>query len=434
MNFDEFRAASQRARVREEDKKAATTRNAAGTTSKSAVASSDAMDAELLRQRNRGIQKETSTDGSGGIASQPTATTTSPRSTQQSGTNNNGGPTKNKQSTTSKSSFGFGDFLEMLQMQALICGMIVLDTFFSLGELYLLKEKYYCKWTLSSSPSKTADITLTLLQSFTSFTVIFFAIELLTVVLVFRKSVFGHVGYLLDILIVSSQLYLELVMEFGKETRVLNVFRLWRSVRLFNAVVNIEKELHEKTKGALVAKDAELRKVKLSVQSLETNVLKEKEAKGAIEEMLLTYKEEVDTLNEALKIAAMDIAEVAQADDSDFDSEEGTISGPDEDDEDVSGGGSGSSSSGGGDKRRRMAGRSSELDDQDEADFVDASTSVFDGDKKRNRETLIKLVRRDAGGSSGGGGGGVASSASGSYSSRAPTFVIHEDGSFEQKK
>jgi hypothetical protein len=33
--------------------------------------------------------------------------------------------------------------------------------------------------------------------------------------------------------------------------------------------------------------------------------------------MLQSYKEEVDTLNEALKIAAMDIAEVGQADDDD---------------------------------------------------------------------------------------------------------------------
>jgi hypothetical protein len=37
--------------------------------------------------------------------------------------------------------------------------------------------------------------------------------------------------------------------------------------------------------------------------------------------MLQSYKEEVDTLNEALKIAAMDIAEVAEADDDLFDSD-----------------------------------------------------------------------------------------------------------------
>lgn len=34
-----------------------------------------------------------------------------------------------------------------------------------------------------------------------------------------------------------------------------------------------------------------------------------------LERMLVNYKEEVDTLNEALKIAAMDIAEVGQAED-----------------------------------------------------------------------------------------------------------------------
>jgi hypothetical protein len=150
--------------------------------------------------------------------------------------------------------------------------------------------------------------------------------------------------------------------------------------------------------------------------------LKEKESKDAIEEMLLTYKEEVDTLNEALKIAAMDIAEVAQADDEDFDSEEG------------------SSVREGGDEGDEVPPPATSEVDDDAADFVDAVSSVLDGDKRRNRETLMRLVRRDApagggGAASGGGGGsgGAGAGARGQTGQGGTTFVIHDDGTFERK-
>jgi len=51
----------------------------------------------------------------------------------------------------------------------------------------------------------------------------------------------------------------------------------------------------------------------MAAAKFEGELEQEKEARKAIEEMLQSYKEEVDTLNEALKIAAQDIAEVGQA-------------------------------------------------------------------------------------------------------------------------
>ena len=331
---------------------------------------------------------------------------------------------------TKTTSMGLGEFLEMIQMQSLMCGMIVLDTFVSFFEMYLIKEKL-----LRRTPATLLTWTpffeamLTFVQSFTSFTILFFGLEMFTVFLVFRLSFFGHIGYLFDMIIIFCQLYMELLGGFGKETRLLNIFRLWRTVRLFHAIVNLEKERHEKTKDVLSTRDGEIRRLKMNIQSLETDVLKEKEAKESVEEMLFTYKEEIDTLNEALKIAAMDIAEVAQADDGDFDSEEGTNSVDDVDEEDDDEAESGSRVH----RRKGDNAQGGELDDVGEHDFVDAAASVFDGDKKRNRETLLKLVRRDA--EDGIGSVSTASrSGSGMSSSRGQAFVIHEDGSFVQKK
>ena len=404
LNFDEFTAARQRAKSREAEEAAAKeAKKERLKATNSAVNASKDVEKELLSKIGK------------------------------SGAVNNATP-----KATKTSSMGLGEFLEMIQMQSLICGMIVLDTFVSFFEMYLIKEKLLRRTSatlLTWTPFMEAM--LTFVQSFTSFTILFFGLEMFTVFLVFRMSFFGHIGYLFDMMIVFSQLYMELLGGSGKETRLLNIFRLWRTVRLFHAVVNLEKIRHEKTKDALTTRDAEIRRLKMNIQSIETEVLKEKEAKESVEQMLFTYKEEIDTLNEALKIAAMDIAEVAQADDGDFDSEEGTnsVDGVEDEDDEEEEADRGRGS--GGDRiplRRKGDIQGSELDDIGEHDFVDAAASVFDGDKKRNRETLLKLVRRDAedgiGSVSTASKGGMSSASS----SRGQTFVIHEDGSFVQKK
>ena len=108
------------------------------------------------------------------------------------------------------------------------------------------------------------------------------------------------------------------------------------------------------------------------------------EARGAVEDMLQNYKEEVDTLNEALKIAAMDIAEVAEAEDDFFSS--------DEDDEATQG------------------------------KFAEEGSSVGgavgeERDASKNRDELYRLAMS-----------GTAAS-----TQKSSTFVIRDDGTFEHK-
>jgi hypothetical protein len=95
--------------------------------------------------------------------------------------------------------------------------------------------------------------------------------------------------------------------------------------------------------------------------------------------MLQNYKEEVDTLNEALKIAAMDIAEVAEAEDDFFSS----------DDEN--------------------------MDSSVQADGQD--TVGGERDPQKNKDELYRL----------------AMSGSAANNQKSTTFVIHDDGTFEHK-
>ena len=114
------------------------------------------------------------------------------------------------------------------------------------------------------------------------------------------------------------------------------------------------------------------------------------EARSAVEEMLQNYKEEVDTLNEALKIAAMDIAEVAEAEDDFFDS--------DEEEEEV----------------RTATG---ERFGREEEGGSTGGGIGEERDSDKNKEELYRLAMS-----------GTAAS-----SQKKSTFVVHYDGTFESK-
>jgi hypothetical protein len=108
--------------------------------------------------------------------------------------------------------------------------------------------------------------------------------------------------------------------------------------------------------------------------------------------MLQNYKEEVDTLNEALKIAAMDIAEVAEAEDDFFSS--------DEEDE--------------GSEVRTAAG--DKFAEDGEGSSVGGAVGT-ERDANKNKDELYRL----------------AMSGTEKTSQKKSTFVVHDDGTFESK-
>jgi hypothetical protein len=133
-----------------------------------------------------------------------------------------------------------------------------------------------------------------------------------------------------------------------------------------------------------------------------------------VEDMLQTYKDEVDTLNEALKIAAMDIAEVAEAEDDYFISDEEE----DEEEEDAS------------QDVSREEDALSVSAASESVSYASAHTQEGAGVAnsslgRTSKETLYREALKD-------------SSTAGSKTAAATvaqqkTFVIKEDGTFEKK-
>ena len=297
-----------------------------------------------------------------------------------------------------------GEFLELHQMQTLYVLLIVVDTFVSLAEMYLSCPNNFLNEDEMSSSAINRKVAVRLLKSFSTFTTFFFAAEIITVIFVFGRSMFTHWGYILDILTTSLQIYLE-QKNYGKISRLLNILRFWRMARLMTSMVNTEKDAHDKTVLLLEKSENKVNKLTIEMNNLSIEMKHEKEARDSIEDMLQNYKDEVDTLNEALKIAAMDIAEVAQTEDdfniSDDDQES------QENDDDLS-----------------------HFHSKDEDnDFVDAATSKYS--RNVNKSTVMRAVMEDGNNSLHSRGSSITATSAHNYG--ASTFLVHEDGTFEQK-
>ena len=256
-----------------------------------------------------------------------------------------------------------GDFMEMHETQMFCIVLILLDSYSG----YLLSILQSVVVDLESNDAKIVlENIIPMIKNFTAFTQIYFIVELVMIFLSFGLTVLGHLGYTLDFVILATQFYADLVAP-SRESRVLNVFRLWRTYRLLVSLVNIEKEAHEETKTQVEELEAANRRIEMEKSNVEEDFKREKEARTSVEAMLADYKEEVDTLNEALKIAARDIAEVGEADDDLFLTDD-ELEGADE-----SGGGSG-------DAESKISGGSmkSKASSRDPITFVVNSDGTFD--------------------------------------------------------
>jgi hypothetical protein len=166
------------------------------------------------------------------------------------------------------------------------------------------------------------------LHSVTIFTFFSFVLELVALMLSFGvKKFFSHKGYTLDFCIILLCLFVEMhfssvlsekepntttanivgMVTAGKEIRLLGFLRCWRVVRIVESTIKKTELEHQSIQSTL---EEELLKVEDICKSLTLateKVKKETDARRQVEKILRQYKEEVDVLNEALQLAAMDV-------------------------------------------------------------------------------------------------------------------------------
>lgn len=367
-----------------------------------------------VRARDRAKQDRESEDATG--LRQRQASSTVPASKKASASKASSSTTSQNRNETSNNNKqrkgGLGEFLEMPQFQAFVVTLLVVDAFAVNSALLL--GNYIAAVDASSSsglnvPSESFDFLFGLISlqmiydgllAFTSFALVFFSFEVGLVLMAFRSRTTGQWGYVLDAILVSIQVYGEL-FGWGLATHLLNLLRYWRLIRLQAYMVNREVLAHNATKAEMDTQATALRKAEADSKRVQLDLVREQEARVAVDDMLTSYKEEVDTLNEALKIAAMDIAEVAEADDD-------LLS----DDDDL-------------DEQLSTMGPGSQVDDEG---YSDAAGSIRD--RAMNKASMLREARKD---NMSFGGSSNASNATGRKSQGTVTFKVSADGSYEQR-
>ena len=217
-----------------------------------------------------------------------------------------------------------GRLLEAYEIQLFIVMLIYLDLI-ACTICYVLENDV---GTLSSTAKieKIVDtedsMILRFLSSISSFTIICFVIEISGLIYSFGIEFFTHLGYCLDMLIISS-IVCNNIYESGIDLlfplQFLSFLRFWRVARLVSMMVSKVEVEHDNTKSKLneIIRQAKMQNVEY--KRLEVSVTKEVELRKEVERSLRAYKDEVETLREALKIAAMDVAMTASGGNGEID-------------------------------------------------------------------------------------------------------------------
>ena len=206
-------------------------------------------------------------------------------------------------------SFGttVGDFIEKFEVQLVVILLIALDCAAVLAELFLGLGALGAKSPLLDSAGA-------LLDSFTGFTIFFFLIEVGLVFFAFGERALSHFGCVLDAAVVGAALYWEVV--FGAKTlRLLGALRLvWRVVRLVNGMVAAAEAERDGVGEALAEGQLQIEQLGTQLGRAREALRREAEAKARVERQVQGYKDQNETLHEALSIAAMNAAETTLID------------------------------------------------------------------------------------------------------------------------
>ena len=192
-----------------------------------------------------------------------------------------------------------GATLESSDIQVVIVTLIVLDIVIALVRLftsfggipYLSKAESFNKF----------------LEYGNVFITMVFILELFFALIAFHYKTFSHPGYVLDYVVVGTQVYLSLSTG-SLAIRVLGVARFWRVVRLLRDSVAQIEESHQETLQLLEEQRDRNDDLVAQLRGKNDELRRELDRRNRVQEMLKSYKEEVETLQEALFIAAQTTA------------------------------------------------------------------------------------------------------------------------------
>ena len=206
-----------------------------------------------------------------------------------------------------------GRFIERYEVQLVIVILIYFDLIASILSLLIVVESKGTNNKVEGGFIFLSTKLFHVINIFKGFTLIIFSLEIMSLITTFGLIFFSHFGYCLDLLVVLTCVMSEIYDDF-ETVRLLGFIRVWRLARLVSTALDTAHTDHTVTKLSL--KDAEEQTKRMQTQIFHLIELKQKETdlRKSNEKMVQSYKDEVETLGEALKVAAYDVAKVAKGD------------------------------------------------------------------------------------------------------------------------
>ena len=154
-----------------------------------------------------------------------------------------------------------------------------------------------------SGDSSSSDSSNVLLQNLHTILLSVQAFELVLQMILFHTRFFSHWGYLLDTILIGTRL----LNEYGgyeydqRNLHLYSYLRVWRFFRAAQAFTTIEVTMHNNTKEKLFSQTKSTKEWKNKATTYKDDVAREKKISKE-------FREEIDTLTEALQLAAQDVA------------------------------------------------------------------------------------------------------------------------------
>lgn len=193
-----------------------------------------------------------------------------------------------------------GRFVELFEVQLFMTALVFVDLVSAYGELVLAPDA-------GGSGGVLSRMMRSLARSGSNLTLTCFVAELSVLVYTFGRTFFRHLGYSTEALLVLALLR-NTLLGGGGAVRILGFLRLWRLIRLVDAVADAEKGRRRLTEIELEGMRSRADDLERTLAFWKERSNEEEEARGGAESVLRRYKEEIDTLTEALRIAAADVA------------------------------------------------------------------------------------------------------------------------------
>ena len=198
-----------------------------------------------------------------------------------------------------------GILVESIEVQTSLVVLIWLDLIATATSIAIHDNSFFEK--------EYTSIAHQFLQSFSSFALIVFILDLQILNFTFGiRSVLSHPGYMLDCFVIIVCLYSRISSSLSESNSILIRFiaflRVWRIARLFSSAMDILMDDHKQAQAEIYELEAKIEQLTNKSIQTEQRLKQEREAKNRVEKVLQGYKDEAETLAEALEIAAYDVA------------------------------------------------------------------------------------------------------------------------------